>query len=62
MILFEDMKPIEHVLLQPICVLSHLTYACKHCTIKLSPYYWTHWGCWWIYHFKKPRFNAVFHN
>jgi len=28
----------------------------------LSLYYWTHWSCWWIYHFKKHRFNAIFHN
>jgi len=33
MILYENMKPIEHVLLHPICVLSHLMYACKHCKI-----------------------------
>jgi len=51
MILYENMKPIEHVLL-PICVLSHLMCACKHCNIKLSLYYWAHWSCWWIYHFK----------
>jgi len=49
MILYEDMKPIEHVLLHPICVLSHLMCACKHCDIKLSLYYWTHWSCWWMY-------------
>ena len=30
MILYENMKPIEHVLLHPICVLSHLMCACKH--------------------------------
>jgi len=36
MILFQYMKPIEHVLLHPICVLSHLMCACKHCNIKLS--------------------------
>jgi len=30
MTLYEDMKPIEHVLLHPICVLSHLKCACKH--------------------------------
>jgi len=32
MILYEDMdmKPIEHVLLHPICVLSHLMCTCKH--------------------------------
>ena len=42
MILYENMKPIEHVLLHPICVLSHLMCACKHCIVKLSLYYWTH--------------------
>ena len=26
---YEDMKPIEHVLLHPICVLSHLMCAWK---------------------------------
>jgi len=31
MILYEDMKPIEHVPLHPICVLSHLMCACRHC-------------------------------
>jgi len=30
MILYEDMKPIEHVLLRPIYVPSHLMCACKH--------------------------------
>jgi len=35
MIVYEDMKPIEHVLLYPICVLSHLMCACKHCNINL---------------------------
>jgi len=34
MILYEDMKPIEHVLLHPICVLSHLMCPYKHCNIK----------------------------
>ena len=29
------MKPIEHVLLHPICVLSHLMCACRHCHMKL---------------------------
>ena len=62
MVLYENMKPIEHVLLHQICVLSHLMCACKHCYIKLTLYYWTHWSCWWIYHFKKRRFNAVFHH
>jgi len=31
MILYEDMKPIEHVLFHPKCLLSHLMCACKHC-------------------------------
>jgi len=35
MILCEDMKTIEHVLLNPICVLPHLMRACKHCNLKL---------------------------
>jgi len=60
MILYEDMKPIEHVLHHPICVLSHLMCACKHCNVKLSLYYWTHWSCWWIYHFKKRRIHEIF--
>ena len=34
MILFEDMKPIEHTLLHPICVRCHLMCACKHCNIE----------------------------
>jgi len=46
------MKPIEHVVLHPICVLSYLMCACKHCNVKSSSYYWTHWSCWWIYHLK----------
>jgi len=33
MILFEDMKLIEHVLPYPICVRSYLTCACKHCSV-----------------------------
>jgi len=41
-------------------VLSHLMCACKHCNVKLSLYYWTHWSCWWVYHFKKHRFHAIF--
>jgi len=36
MILHENMKPIEHVLLHPICVLSHLMCAFKHCNVKSS--------------------------
>jgi len=62
MIVCENMKPIEHVLFHPICVLSHLMCVCKHCNIKLSICYWTHWSCWWIYHFKKPTFKSIFHN
>jgi len=30
MILYENMKPIELVLLHSMCVLSHLMCACKH--------------------------------
>ena len=62
MILYEDTKPIEPVLLHPICVLSHLMFASKHCNLKLSVYYSTHWSCWWVYRFKKHRYNAIFHN
>jgi len=39
MVLYEDMKPIEHVLLHPMCVLSQLLCECKHCYMKLSIYY-----------------------
>jgi len=61
MILHEDIKPIEHVLLHLICVRSHLMCACKHWNIKLglSLYYWTHWSCWWMRHFKKARFTVT---
>jgi len=34
MILYENMKPIEHVLLHPICVLSHLMCARKHFNVN----------------------------
>jgi len=61
MILYENMQPIEHVLLLPICLLSHLMCACKHCNIKLSLYYWTNSSGWWIYQTKK-RLYAIFHN
>jgi len=44
------------------CVFSHLMCTCKHCNVKLSLYYWTHWNCWWVYHFKKHRYHAIFHN
>jgi len=54
--LYEDMKPIAYILLHPICVLSQLMCACKHCNMTLSLYCWTHWSCWWIYHFKNHRF------
>jgi len=40
MISYEDMKLIEHVLLHPICVHSHLIRS----NIKLSLYHWTHWN------------------
>jgi len=33
MILHDDMKPIEHVLLYPICVLSHLMCVCNTVTL-----------------------------
>jgi len=65
MILYEDMKtvytmkPTEHFLLHSIYVLSHLMCACKHLS---SIYYWTQLSCWWIYHFKKNRFNAINHH
>jgi len=36
--------------------------ACKHCNVKLSLYYWTHCSCWWVCHFKKHRYRAIFHN
>jgi len=62
MILYENMKPIEHVLLHPICVLSHLMCACKNCNVKSSLYEWTHWSFWWVYHFKKHRYHAISHN
>jgi len=62
MILYENMKLIEHALLHPICVLSHLMCACKHCHVKSSLYYWTHWSCWWVHHFKKHRYHAIFYN
>jgi len=52
MILYEDIKPIENVLLHPICVLSHLMCPCKLCNIKLSFHYWTRWSFWWICHLK----------
>ena len=44
----------------PICVRFHLMCACKHCNIKASVYYRTHWSCWWVYHFKKHRFHVIF--
>ena len=38
MVLYENMKPIEHVLRHPICVLSHLMCVWKRCNVKLSLY------------------------
>jgi len=61
MILHENMKPTEH-LLHSISGLSHVMCAWKRLNIKWSFYYWTYWSWWWIYHFKKHRFNAIFHN
>ena len=62
MILCENMKPIEHVLLIRYAYFftwyAHV--ACKHCNVKASVYYRTHWSCWWVYHFKKHRFHAIF--
>jgi len=59
---YYKLKPAEHVLLHPICVLSHLMCACKHCNINLSLYYWTHWSCRWICHFKHPDLMRLFIN
>ena len=39
MILHENLKPVEHILLHSIHALSHLMCACKHCNGKLSLYY-----------------------
>jgi len=44
---YYTMKPTEHVLFHSICVLCHLSRACKR---FLCLYYWTHCCCWWIYH------------
>jgi len=60
MILYKNMNPIEHVLLHPIWVLSHLMCECKHCNINLSSYYWTYWSCWLIYHLKKTDLTRFF--
>jgi len=60
MIFYENMKPIEHVLLHPVRVLSHLMSACKHCNVKLYLYYWTHWSYWWVYHFKNTDITWFF--
>jgi len=61
MMIYENMKPIVHVLLHPICVLFHLMCVSKNCNVKLALYYWTHWSCRWIYHFK-TQIKAIFHN
>jgi len=55
MISYEEMKPIEHVLLHPICVFSHLMCACKHCNVKLCLYYLSHWSCWWMQWRSQPK-------
>ena len=34
--------------------------ACKLWNVKLSLYYWTHWSCWWIYHFKHRDITRFF--
>jgi len=60
MVLYENMKPIEHVLRHPICELSHLMCSCKHCNIQLSLYYWTHWNFLWTYHFKNTDLTRFF--
>jgi len=39
MILYKNMKPVEHILLHPMSILSHLMRACEHCNAKLSLYY-----------------------
>jgi len=44
----------------PTCVLFHLISACKHCNVKASVYYQTHWSFWWVYHYKKHRFHEIF--
>jgi len=60
MIVYKNMKPIEHVLLHPICLLSHLICACKYRNAKLSLYYWTHWSFWRIFHFKNTDLTRFF--
>ena len=60
MILYENMKPFEHALLHPICELSHLMCACKHCkvifillnTLKLLM----------SLPLQKYRYHAIFHD
>jgi len=34
--------------------------ACKHCTAKLSLYYWRHWSCWWISTSNNPDLTQLF--
>jgi len=60
MILYENIKPIEHVLLHPICVLSHLMCACKHCNVKLSLL--NTLNLLMSLSLQKRRFHAIFHN
>jgi len=58
-ILYEVMKPIEHVLLHAICVLSRCRHSYKVIFIQQ---HWTYRYCLQIYHLKKNRFNAIFYN
>jgi len=59
MILYEDLKPIEHFLVHPICVFSYMMCAWKHSNIKISLYYCTLWSCWWICLFKISRWYFI---
>jgi len=58
MILYENMKPFEHALLHRY---AHFLTWCAHVnTVKLSLYYWIHWSCWWVYHFKNTDITRFF--
>jgi len=41
------------IIIESLC--SVITISCR-----IIFYYWTHWSCWWICHFKPHRFNAIF--
>jgi len=60
MILSDDMKPSEHVLLHPIRILSHLMCACKHWNIKLPLLNTLKFLI--NLSLQKRRFTAIFHN